>query len=110
MNDAWQLVLTLLAAALVTVVTRCFFFLSRRETVLPHGVQRGLRYAPLAALVAVVAPEVLLTQGAWPSTWQDARWFAVVAAGLWYTWRRGVFGTIVAGMVVFLLLRLGAGW
>ncbi len=94
----------------VTVLTRCFFFLSPRELVLPLWVQRGLRYAPLAALAAVVAPEVLLTQGQWPTAWRDPRWFAVAAAAAYYFARRGVFGTIVAGMAVMLGLKLGLGW
>lgn len=104
------LVAALAGLTAVTVVTRCFFFFSRRELALPAWVQRGLRYAPLAALAAVVAPEVLLTQGELIATWKDARLYAVAAASAWFVWRRGVFGTIVVGMGVLLMLRLGLGW
>jgi len=45
----------------ITVVTRSFFFLSRRALPLPGWVERGLRYAPVAALAAVVLPGVLIT-------------------------------------------------
>ena len=67
----------------------------------------GLRYAPLAALAAVVVPEIVMTQGELIATWQDARLFAVAAASAWYFWRRGILGTIVSGSAVMLALRLG---
>ena len=94
----------------ITVLTRGFFFLSRREVPFPGWLERGLRFAPLAALAAVVAPEIVLTQGELIRTWQDPRLFASAAAVAWYFWRRDIFGTIVAGMVVLLSLRLGLGW
>ena len=51
-----------------------------------------------------------MTQGQLIDTWQDARLFAAAAATAWYFWRRGILGTIVAGMAVLLPLRLGLGW
>ena len=96
--------------ALLTVLTRAFFLLPEREWPLPDWLQQGLRYAPLAALVAVVAPEVVLTQGELISTWKDARLPAVAVASAYYFWRRGILGTIVSGTAVMLVLRLGFGW
>lgn len=101
---------TILGLAIVTVVTRCFFFISERELVLPQWVQRGLRYAPLAALTAVVVPEIVMSQGELIQTWRDARLFAVAAASGYFFWRRGILGTILVGMAVLLPLRLGLGW
>jgi branched-subunit amino acid transport protein len=102
--------ITIVGLAVVTVVTRCFFFISERELVLPQWVQRGLRYAPLAALTAVVVPEIVMSQGALIDTWRDARLFAVAAASAYFLWRRGILGTILVGMAVLLPLRLGLGW
>ena len=96
--------------ALLTVLTRAFFLLPEREWPLPDWLQQGLRYAPLAALVAVVAPEVVLTQGELISTWKDARLPAVAVASAYYFWRRGILGTIVSGTATLLVLRLGFGW
>ena len=42
--------LTILALGLITVITRGFFLLSDRPWTLPHWAQRGLQYAPIAAL------------------------------------------------------------
>jgi branched-subunit amino acid transport protein len=96
--------------ALLTVLTRAFFLLPERDIALPAWLQQGLRYAPLAALVAVVAPEVVLTQGELISTWKDPRLPAVLVASAYYFWRRGILGTIVSGTAVLLALKLGLGW
>lgn len=107
--DPWTL-LTIVALGAITVITRGFFFLSNRPWTLPRWAQRGLQYAPIAALSAVVVPEIVMTQGHFIQTWQDARLFAALAGALWFYWQRGVLGTIVAGMVVYLPLRIGLGW
>ena len=95
---------------LVTVVTRSFFFLSRRPWRLPSWAETGLRYAPVAALAAVVVPEVVMTQGHVMVSWQDARLFGVAAAVGWFFLRGGLLGTILAGMAVYLPLHIGLGW
>lgn len=108
-TDLWTLV-TIVGMALVTVLTRCFFFMSDRDWTLPPWATRGLDFAPIAALTAVILPEVVMTEGHLIHTWQDARLYAALAGVAWYYWRRGVLGTIVAGMAVYLPLHLGLGW
>lgn len=108
-TDLWTIV-TIVGMALLTIVTRCFFFLSSHPWPMPAWLQRGLHYAPIAALAAVIVPEMVTTQGQLISTWQDARLFAVAAGVAWYYWKRGMLGTIVAGMAVYLPLHVGLGW
>lgn len=108
--STWEIILTILGLTAISIVTRSFFLLPERELPMPGWIKRGLRYAPLAALTAVIAPEVLMTQGQFISTWQDARLPALVAACGYYFWRRGILGTIVTGMAVFLPLRIALGW
>ena len=105
-----EILITFLGLGVISVLTRGFFLVSQQEWVLPDWAQRGLRYAPLAALAAVVVPEVLLTQGQLITTWLDARLFGAAAAVAYYLWRRGLLGTILAGMAVFLPLRIVWGW
>ena len=62
-------VLCAVGLAVVTVLTRGFFLLSARDLTLPPWAMQGLRYAPLAALVAVIAPEIALTDGELITTW-----------------------------------------
>ena len=108
---AWEIVLALAGLTVITVVTRAFFLIPEREVPIPHWLREALRYAPLAALVAVVAPEVILdAQGHFIHTWQDARLFGAAAGALTF-WRwRNLLATIVAGSAVFLALRIGLGW
>lgn len=109
-DTSWEVLLSILGLAVVTLVTRSMFFISDRPWTLPGWAQRGLRYAPVAALAAVVAPEVLMSHGAFISSWKDARLFAVATGAAWFFWRGGVLGTIVSGMAVYLPLHIGLGW
>ncbi|HEY2929948.1 AzlD domain-containing protein [Piscinibacter sp.] len=106
----WDAFITIAGLAAITVFTRAFFLLSERELVLPDWVKRGLRYAPLAALAAVLVPEIVMTRGQLITTWQDARLYAAVAAMAYFFWRRGMLGTILTGMLVLVPLKLGLGW
>ncbi|MBS0447189.1 MAG: AzlD domain-containing protein [Proteobacteria bacterium] len=110
MNDTLSTTLTILGLAAVTLVTRGFFLFPDRELPLPAWLMRGLKVAPLAALTAVVVPEIVLRNGAWPTSWHDARWPAVAVATLWYLWRPGVLGPLIAGLAAYLPLHLVWGW
>lgn len=108
-TDPWTLGV-ILGLAGVTVLTRCFFFILDRPWSLPSWAQRALHYAPVAALAAVVAPEVVMANGQLVSTWQDARLFAAAAGAALFFWRRSVLVTLIGGMAVYLPLHLGLGW
>ena len=101
---------TIIGMTLVTLITRGFFLFSSKPWTLPGWAQRGLHYAPIAALSAVIVPEMVMTQGQLIATWQDARIFAVLAGLAWYYWRRDLLGTIIVGMAVYLPLHVGLGW
>ncbi len=108
--DGWEGFVAVIGLTVITVVTRGFFFLSEREVPIPNWLRQGLRYAPLAALAAVVVPEIVMHQGRLIATVLDARIYAALAAAAWFWWRRDILGTIVVGMLVLLPLRLGLGW
>ena len=108
-TDAWTLGV-IVGLALVTVVARGFFVMSSKTWQLPHGIQRGLQYAPIAALSAVVVPEIVMSHGEFISTWLDARLFAAAAGVAIYFAKRNVLLTILGGMAVYLPLHLGLGW
>lgn len=108
-TDAWSLAV-IVGLAMVTVLARGFFMISNQPWQLPHWAQRGLQYAPIAALSAVVVPEIVMSQGALISTWQDARWFASAAGVLIYVAKRDVLLTILGGMAVYLPLHVWLGW
>ena len=108
-TDVWTLAV-IVGLAGVTVLTRSFFLISSKEWTLPDWAQRGLRYAPIAAMAAVVLPEVLMQQGEFLQTWMDARWMGAAVGAAVYFWRRDVLLTIVVGMLAYLPLHLVLGW
>ena len=110
MDINWWTLGVIMGLAVVTVVSRSFFFMSNSEWQLPHWAQRGLQYAPIAALSAVVVPEIVMSQGQLIATWQDARIFAAAVGVAVYFAKRNVLLTIVFGMGVYLPLHLGLGW
>jgi branched-subunit amino acid transport protein len=109
--DDLYVMAAVLGMTVITVMTRSFFFLSSNPWKLPRWAERGLQYAPVAALAAVISPEVLATGGQLISTWRDARLFGALAAILAFRLlRRSILGTIVVGMAVYLPLHVGLGW
>ena len=108
-TDWWTLAV-IVGLAGVSVLTRCFFFILDRPWGLPEWAHRALHYAPVAALSAVVIPEIVMTQGHLVTTLHDARIYAAVAGAAYYFWRHGVLGTMVVGMAVYLPLHLHFGW
>jgi branched-subunit amino acid transport protein len=108
-DDLWMLGV-IIGLSVVTVVARSFFFLSNQDWQRPHWAQRGLQYAPIAALSAVVVPEIVMSQGALITTWQDARLFAAAVGVAIYFAKRDVLLTIIGGMAVYLPLHLGLGF
>lgn len=105
-----EIFFTTLGMALIALACRAFFLLPRQDLPMPQWLREGLAYAPVAALSAVVAPELVMTQGHLVDTWRDARIFGALAGLAFYAWRRSLFGTIVCGTGVMLALRFGVGW
>jgi branched-subunit amino acid transport protein len=98
--------LGLLGAA--TIVTRGSFMLLGSRARLPPTVQRALRYAPAAALAALIAPDLLIDAGAFdPVNPKLAAGFVVLVAALR---SRNPWLPFIAGMGVLLVLRKGFGW
>jgi len=111
MNGEWlSPIVAILGLVVITLVTRAFFMIPERELPMPDWLRRGLKYAPLAALAAVIAPELVMTQGALIQSLLDARLPGAAAATAFYFWRRSILGTIVVGMAVYLPLHIGLGW
>ena len=108
-TDGWTLSV-ILGLAIISMVSRSFFFISDQAWYLPHWAQRGLQYAPIAALSAVVVPEIVMSHGQFITTWQDARLFAAAAGVVIYFAKHNVLLTILGGMAVFLPLHLLLGW
>jgi branched-subunit amino acid transport protein len=96
------MVLAMVGVAVVTFITRSFFLIPDRQVPLPDWLREGLRFAPLGALVAIVVPQIVMTDGVLSASWRDPRMYAAAVAMAVYFWRRGIVSTLAAGMTVLL--------
>lgn len=90
---------------LATLIARSSLFLLGHAVKLPPKVLHALRYAPAAALAAIVAPDLLLQDGTLSLALTNPKLMAAVGATLFFLVTRHLLGTIVVGMVLFSLLR-----
>jgi len=89
---------------LCSAITRTSYFLFGDRMPLSEGVRKALRYAPTAALVGIVIPEILpWHSGMLPEL--DAKVFAAIFAVLLFLRTQSTVLVIVGGMTAFWVLR-----
>jgi len=104
-NSLW---ITLVLIGLATTLPRASFIVLGNRFELPSLVLRALRYAPAAALAAIVVPDVLLTNGAiYVLNPKLAAAVVAVAATLL---SKNPWLPFIAGMALLVFLRNGLGW
>lgn len=105
MNDTytWLVIFWLTVA---TILTRSSFFLLGNAIKFPPRVQHALRYAPAAALAAIVVPDMLLSGGAVTISLANPKLLAGIGAMVFFVATQRLLGTIVVGMVLFSVVRL----
>ena len=101
---------TIAVVAVIVAAGRWVFLVLPREW-RPRGLlEQALSHAPLAALAALVAPQVLapvLDPAAGAPTWAglvDPRVLSALVAIAVVHWRRNVFAGVVAGVAAYLVL------
>lgn len=103
-SDLVYVWLAILVLGLCTVLTRSSFLLLGDKVPLPEGIRRALRYAPAAALAAIVVPDLVpWVNGGAPVF--DARLPAAVFAVIVMVLTRSTLAMIFAGMAALWLLR-----
>ena len=93
---------------LVTLGTRSFFMFWGDRVRMPELILRSIRYAPLAAIVAILAPEILMPFGATQISqfnWALPQIWAGLAAFVVFSWLRTMLPTLIIGMLVYSALR-----
>ena len=107
MNYDASLWLTFILIGLATTLPRASFIVLGNRVVLPSVLQRALRYAPAAALAAIVVPDVLVVGGTLEvfNPKLAAAIVAVAAAAL----SRNPWLPFIGGMVTLLGIRFLIG-
>jgi len=81
--------------------------LSERFT-LPEGLERALRYVPPAVLTAIIVPSVLIPDGQWNISLENAYLpssLAAITAGFLFP-KKVLAASIITGLLVFLLFSI----
>lgn len=104
-----QLWLTLVLIGVITFAYRFVFIFALERLRLPAWIGQVLRFVPVAALTAIIVPELLVRNGTVQVTWQNERLIAGTVAIL-IAWRtQNVLLTIVLGMVCLYGLQWLSG-
>ncbi len=102
MSSIW---IVMIVVGLLTFLTRLSFILLLERWEPPQVVRSALRYVPVAALTAIIVPEILVVSDTLDFSLGNARLIAGVIAAL-VAWRtKNALWTIGVGMAVFLILN-----
>lgn len=100
----WYVLGAILLLTLCSIISRCSYILFGDRFPLSDGVRRALRYAPVAALIGIVIPELLPWRPGAGIVF-DARALAAVAAVFLFLRTRNTLFVIIGGMVAFWVFR-----
>jgi len=104
--SALEVWLTIGLLTLATLLTRSTLFLLGGSIRLPEKLQHALRYAPAAALAAIVIPDLVLANGSLHLTYTNPKLLAGLGAAVFFLTTRHMLGTIIVGMTLFTVFRL----
>jgi branched-subunit amino acid transport protein len=94
---------------LVTIITRGFFLLGGSRFDIPQTVHEFLRYAPTAALIAIVLPEILFIKEPTSQLFEldlySPQLFGGLVAIVGFVVTKSMLGTIFLGMIAFTAAR-----
>ena len=105
LGETWFGWTLIVGMGLVAFLTRAIFILPGSHLRLPATAERVLRYAPAAALMAIVVPDLASIHGAVSVSIDNPRLIAGLVAFALAATTRSVLATIAGGMAVLLLLR-----
>ena len=101
--------IAIIAVGLVTFLLRASFIAFADPQRFPNFFRRALAFVPPAVLAAIVAPGLLMPQGAFDLSLANPRWMAGVLAIAVAVRTRSVLAAIVSGMCALWLLQWGLG-
>ena len=93
----------------VTFLLRASFIVFADPQRFPAWFRKALVFVPPAVLAAIVAPGLLLREGAIDPSWHNPRWIAGLLAILVAARTRSVLAAIVSGMGALWLLQWSMG-
>ena len=101
--------LVILGVSACTFLLRASFIVFANPQKFPRRFRQALAFVPPAVLAAIVAPGLLLAQGALDLTAGNPRWIAGLVAIAVGARTRNALAAIASGMVVLWLLQWAMG-
>ncbi len=95
----------ILLLALCSLLTRAGYFLFGDHLPLTPAVRHALRFAPVAALVAIIIPELFPLSGSYYTTEAIIKIVSAALAVLLFMRTRNALHLMLGGMVCFWVLR-----
>ena len=103
--DLW---LAFFGLIIITFISRGLFLLMSDKFYISESIHEFLRYAPTAALIAIILPEVIFTKNTAHfyelNVWSP-QLFGIVAAVIGFLFTRSMLVTIFIGMTIFTAAR-----
>jgi branched-subunit amino acid transport protein len=103
------LLLITLGMILATFLTRAALLLVGQRSRPSPRIEAALRFAPVCALAALIAPEIVVRSGTVDLSLANPHLVAALAAAAFFLWKRSMVGCIVVGLLVITAFRFAAG-
>jgi branched-subunit amino acid transport protein len=104
--DGWFAWTLIIGMAFSTFFVKAVFLLPGHRLRLPPALEAVLRYAPAAALMAIIVPALAMSEGTLSIGLDNPRWLAGLVGFAIAILTRNIVLTIVGGMLALALL----GW
>ncbi len=110
MADTAYILWAIVLLTLCSILTRCAYLLLGDYFPLPESVRSAMRYAPVAALAAIVVPELFpMAEGGGAGLF-NARALAALVAVLLFLRTQNTLSVIAGGMVAFWIIEAVLAW
>jgi branched-subunit amino acid transport protein len=91
---------------LMTIIARCLLIMWPRPIDIGPRLARALRFAPMAAIAAIIVPGVLYAPDGNVVSIADPKLFAVAGALAAWFFSRQMAGCILGGLAVYVIAKL----
>jgi len=105
MEVRWTILLLILGCAIVTFIPRVLPLMLLSQMELPKWVIRWLKNVPVAVMAALLAQELLLSEGEFSISANILKLLAAIPAFAIALLTKSLLGTVMAGVIFMMVFR-----
>lgn len=105
MEIRWTILLIIIGSAVVTFLPRVLPLMILSRLQLPNWLIRWLKHVPISVMAALLAQELLLSQGAFSPDENILKIGAALPAFAVAIWTKSLLGTVLVGIASMFVLR-----